>query len=186
MVSTLNRTPERLWASGGDDTGFAVLAGRSAAKQELRVLIANYEISALNMGPIPGGNEETLFTGPIIIPPIGLHIPAPGIALGKMTYLDRLTIHLPEHRGVQPGDQEHTVDWGSLTVKQYRIDNANNMKLGGDLAGRQESPAGGPVTVAGSWEPGPPTIVGDVVYDAVGVAPGIDMIVVTGSTGSIK
>jgi xylan 1,4-beta-xylosidase len=181
MVSTLNRTAERLWASGGDDTGFAVLAGRSAAKHELRVLIANYEVSAQNMGPIPGGNDETLFTGPIIIPPIGVNIPAPGIALGKMTYLDRLTFTYQNTEGYNLAIKNIPLDWGSLTVKQYRIDSANDMKLvkttlinSNDRLNRFLTK---PVTVSGSWV----HAAAEPPLDPVGVAQGVDLIVVTGN-----
>jgi hypothetical protein len=103
-----------------------------------------------------------------------------------MTYLDRLTLTYTNTQGYNLAIKNIPVGWGDLTVKQYRIDNAHNMTLMATWQVAKKVRAGGPVTVAGSWQPGPPTIVGDVVYDGVGVAPGIDMIVVTGSTGSVK
>lgn len=182
MVSTLNQTPQRLWTSGGDDQGFAVMAGRNEGRRELRVLIANYEISPLNMGPIPGGNDEQLYTGPIIIPPLGVNIPAPGLLLGTMTYLDRLTLTYEDTEGYDLSIKNIPLGWGDLTVKQYRIDNDNNMTLVNTWNIAKKDRGLGPVAVTGSWvhaAPNPP-------QDPTGVAPGIDMIVVTGSTGSGK
>lgn len=181
MVSTLNQTPERLWTSGGDDTGFAVIAGRDEAARELRVLIANYEISPQNMGPIPGGNDEPLFTGPIFIPPLGVDIPAPGINLGTMTYLDRLTIAYQNTEGYNLSIKNIPLSWGDLKVEQYRVDKENNMTLvssekisANDRLSRWLPK---PVTVSGSWAHAP----ADPPLDPTGVAQGIDMIVVTGS-----
>src|SRR3954454_15957161 len=50
-VAKMSRTPLRLAASGGDDQGFSVEAGRS--RRRVRVLISNYEIPAADQGPLP-------------------------------------------------------------------------------------------------------------------------------------
>ncbi|SDV50424.1 GH39 family glycosyl hydrolase [Chitinasiproducens palmae] len=47
----------RLSMSGGDDEGFAVLGGLSPDARRARVLIANYEIDADHLGPLPNGND---------------------------------------------------------------------------------------------------------------------------------
>ena len=167
MVSTLNRTPQRLWTSGGDDTGFAVMAGRDEGARELRVIIANYEISPLNMGPIPGGNTEV-----VSIPGLGV--------LGTWVWLDRRTIIYENTNGYNLEIKDIPLGWGDLTVEQYRIDLNNNMTLVGTqtIAKKNRKPHD-PVTVSGAWVhsvPNPPV-------DPDGVAQGIDMIVVYGSTG---
>jgi len=122
-----------------------------------------------------------LFTGPIIIPPIGVNIPAPGIALGKMTYLDRLTFTYQNTEGYNLAIKNVPLNWGSLTVKQYRIDNANDMKLvstrlinSNDRLNRFLTK---PVTVSGSWV----HAAAEPPADPVGVAQGVDLIVVTGN-----
>jgi hypothetical protein len=45
--------PQRLKVEGGDDRGYAVIAGRNEAGTEVRVLIVNYAIPAANLGPQP-------------------------------------------------------------------------------------------------------------------------------------
>lgn len=182
MVSSLNKTAQRLWTSGGDTQGFAVMAGRDQGARELRVLVSNYEISPLNMGPIPGGNEEDIYTGPIIIPPLGVNIPAPGLFIARLTYLERLTLTYEDTEGYNLTINNIPTGWGDLTVEQYRIDNDNNMTLIDTWNIGKKDRNGGPVMVSGSWvhsAPNPP-------LDPTGVAQGIDMIVVTGSTGSGK
>lgn len=177
-VGTLNRTPQRLSTTGGDTTGFAVLAGRDEGKRELRVLIANYEISALNMGPlnlggIPGNNTEQ-----VAIPGLGI--------LGTFTWLDRGTITYQNTDGYNLEIKNIPLGWGDLTVSQYRLDNNNDMTLVGSqtIMKNERSPEGS-VLLSGAWTPGGATIRGGVVYDpAPGVAPGMDMVVITGSTGS--
>lgn len=44
-------TPQRIAVTGGDDKGFAVLAGRSAAGDQVQVLITNYAIAAAYLQP---------------------------------------------------------------------------------------------------------------------------------------
>jgi hypothetical protein len=182
MVSSLNRTPQRLLTTGGDNQGFAVMAGRDWLKRELRVIIANYEISSLLMGPIPGGNDTVIF-----VPGLG--------ELGTMTSLDRLTYTYANTNGYNLEIKNIPLWWGDLTVEQYRIDNNNNMVLvGTQTIARKDRRHGESVTVSGAWAPGGETVVhnppppfGDgatwVADPAPGAAQGIDMIVVYRSTG---
>lgn len=168
MVSSLNSTPQRLKTTGGDDTGFAVLAGRNQEEKELRVLIANYEISPENMGPIPGGNDSE-----ITMPGMGV--------LTTMTSLDRMTITYENTNGYNLEIRNIPQNWGELTVEQYRIDNDNNMALVDSRKIEKADRATGSVGVKGQWvhDRNP-----DPAVDPVGVAQGIDLIVVTGSGGS--
>jgi xylan 1,4-beta-xylosidase len=184
MVSKLNRTPQRLKTSGGDDTGFAVLAGRNEGKRQLRVLVANYQISPSYMGPIEGGNDEVLGFTPFP--------GAPFFYLGTMTSLDRW---LPTGFQYQNTNGYHLQvmniprGWGDLTVKQYRIDTDNDMTLVAKTTYLKRDRVGGSITVSGSWVHAAPVldpVPGDPYggYDPEGVAQGIDMIVIKGSTGS--
>ena len=116
-VSKLNATPSRLCAQGGDDNGFGVIAGISTTDPLLQVIIANYQIAASLMGPIPGGNDEVL--------------QAPGIGkLADMTYPDRRSFSYPDKDGYDLTITSIPAAWGDLTaVKQYRIDASNNLTV---------------------------------------------------------
>lgn len=150
------------------------MAGKNEGERELRVLVADYEISPTLMGPIPGGNDTV-----IIIPGLGV--------LGTMTSLDRLTYTYNDTNGYNLEIKKIPEGWGDLTVEQYRIDNNNNMALinawtinkkDRNHKGKDQD-ENGSVTVSGGWvhaAANPP-------IDPVGVAQGIDMIVVHGSTG---
>ena len=179
-VGTLSRTPQRLWTSGGDNTGFAVLAGRNEGKRELRVLVADYEISALNMGPlnlggIPGNNSEQVY-----IPGLGV--------LGTFSWLDRGTVTYQNTNGYNLAIKNVPLGWGDLTVSQYRLDSSSNMTLVSSqtIKKRDRGPKSS-VLLSGGWAPGGATVVNGVVYDpAPGVGQGMDLIVITGSTGCDK
>ena len=163
MVSSLNATSERLQVTGGDLQGFPVLAGRNEANMELRVVVANYEISAENMGPIPGGNRVE-----IAIPGMG--------TLGTFDYLDRLTYTYADTNGYNLEIQNIPAGWGNLTIEQYRIDNDNNMTRVSSQTISVGARSGDAVSVQGEWvhsEPDPP-------LDPDGVAQGVDLIVVKG------
>jgi hypothetical protein len=132
------------------------------------------------MGPIPGGNNEELYAAFPFLPP-------PGLLLGTMTYLDRLTFAYQNTNGYNLEIKNVPRGWGDLTVKQYRIDNDNNMTLISTQTISKKQRKDASVMVSGSWVPGGETVRDSVVYDpAPGVAPGIDMIVVHGSTGNHK
>ncbi|HWO14681.1 MAG TPA: hypothetical protein VNN80_34500 [Polyangiaceae bacterium] len=160
-ISSLNCTPIRLATSGGDDTGFAVLSGRSAGHDEIRVVIANYEISPTLMGPIPGGNDES-----IDIPGLG--------HLGTMSYLDRRTITYQDTEGYNLAVKGIPKDWGDLSVEQFRIDNANDLTLVSSTVVTKGARKGGDVRVSGTWT----HAVAAPPVDPSGVAQGIDVIVI--------
>jgi hypothetical protein len=166
-VGQLNATPLRLCAQGGDDDGFAVLAGLSKSSAELQVVIANYQISTSLMGPIPGGNEES--------------IDVPGLGhLADMTYLDRRTLTYPDKEGYSLTIEDIPTSWGDVTVKQYRIDANNTLALVGTTTTKAADRLQGSLTVSGSWvraTANPPN-------DPKGAAQGLDLIVATGTESS--
>ena len=171
MVSSLNSTPQRLWTSGGDDTGFAVLAGRDNGRRKLNIIIANYEISPLNMGqpildmfgnPLPNNEEQ------VYIPGLGL--------LGTWVWLPRRTITYEDTNGYNLEIRKIPLGWGDLTIEQYRIDLENNMTLVDSWAIDKFDRKGKSIMVSGQWahaEPDPP-------LDPDGVAQGMDLIVING------
>lgn len=110
-VGTLNETPVRLRASGSDQAGFAVLAGCTHNRHQIRVLIGNYEIPPQVQGPIPGGNTQTI----------------PGIA--TFTWPDRRSVTYANNRGYNL-----TIDnlpWGNdeYIIERYRIDDSHDLSL---------------------------------------------------------
>ncbi len=159
-VSMLNDTPWRVVATGGDDTGFAVMAGMNPLRRELRVVIANYEISPLLMGSIPGGNDQ-----PVDIPGLG--------HLGTLTLLDRRTITYHDTEGYNLALSGIPARWGNLTVKQYRVDAASDMTL---VSSNAVVNSGTAINVSGAWAHSPAA----PPADPVGVAQGVDVIVVQG------
>jgi xylan 1,4-beta-xylosidase len=167
-ISRLNATPSRLCAQGGDNNGFAVLAGLGKSNPELQVVIANYQISTSLMGPIPGGNQETIT------------IPGMGTA-ATMTYLDRRTFTYPDNAGTYALTIRSIPDsWGDVTVKQYRIDASNDLALVSTKVVKTIDRPQGTLTLSGSWihaTPSPPS-------DPEGAAQGLDLIVVTGAAAS--
>ncbi|MGO9934474.1 MAG: GH39 family glycosyl hydrolase [Steroidobacteraceae bacterium] len=106
---SLKSTPALLQTSGGDDAGFAVIAGRSPDKRMLQILISNYQIAPKFLGPRPNGDV--------------MHIPnvMDIQLLPRRTYTYRdnggydLTVKLPG-----PGKRE---------VKRYRITDSANFAL---------------------------------------------------------
>jgi len=166
-ISKLNATPSRLCTQGGDDNGFAVLAGLSASDQKLQVVVANYQIAASLMGPIPGGNDE--------------EIDAPGLGhLASMTYPDRRTFTYPDKDGYALTITSVPDAWGDVTVEQYRIDASNDLTLVNTQLSKAADRTQGSVTVSGAWahaQPSPPD-------DPKGAAQGLDLIVVTGSAAA--
>jgi len=115
------------------------------------------------MGPIPGGNEES--------------IDVPGLGhLANMSYLDRRTITYSDKEGYALTIQSIPDAWGDVTVQQYRIDATNDLTLVGTSVTKKTDRPQGSLTVSGAWahaQPNPPD-------DPNGAAQGIDLIVVTG------
>jgi xylan 1,4-beta-xylosidase len=56
VFGSLKSTPILLRTSGGDDAGFAVVAGRSADSRTIQILISNYQIAPKFLGARPGGD----------------------------------------------------------------------------------------------------------------------------------
>jgi hypothetical protein len=162
-VSMLNRTSSRLRTSGGDDSGFAVLSGSCPGEKQLRVLIANYEISPLLMGPIPGGNDES-----IDIPGLG--------HLGTVTLLDRRSISYRDTNGYQLTISGIAGAWGDLTVEQYRLDNEHDLTLVSSQRVPRARSGTSTVSIAGSWA----HALAEPPADPTGVGQGVDVIVVQG------
>jgi xylan 1,4-beta-xylosidase len=106
---SLKSSPALLRTSGGDDAGFAVVAGRSPDKRLLQILISNYQIAPKFLGPRPDGDV--------------MHIPnimdIQLLARRTYTYHDNggydLTINLPGS--------------GKREVKRYRITDSANFTL---------------------------------------------------------
>lgn len=163
-ISNLNATPRRLCAQGGDDNGFGVIAGRSPEAAELRVVIANYQISTSLMGPIPGGNEET-----IEIPGLG--------KLADMTYPERRSFTYPDKDGYALTIKSIPEAWGDVTIKQFRIDASSSLSMVSSTVSKASERTDGSVTVSGKWvraRANPPN-------DPKGAPQGVDYIVVTGT-----
>jgi xylan 1,4-beta-xylosidase len=108
-VGAMNRTPLRLATTGGDDQGFAVEAGRSWRRGEVRVLLANYEIPAADQGPLPF--PDNLFT-------------IPGIA--TFTILDRRSVTYTNNDGY---DLSVTGLRRRYVVSRYRLDDGHDLTL---------------------------------------------------------
>jgi xylan 1,4-beta-xylosidase len=164
VISKLNATPSRLCAQGGDDNGFAVLAGLDAPSATLQVVIANYQIAASLMGPIPGGNEEELD-----IPGLG--------HLATMTYPERRSFTYPNKEGYALTIKAIPESWGDVTVKQYRIDADNDLDLVSTTMTKATERPEGTLMLSGAWaraRANPPD-------DPMGAAQGVDLVVVTGT-----
>ena len=158
-IAKFKDTPQRLCAQGGDDNGFGVMAGLSKTAPEVQVVIANYQISTSLMGPIPGGNDESI------------------AGLATMTYPDRRTFTYPNKDGYALTIKSIPASWGDVTVKQYRIDANNNFAVIATTVVKAADRAQGSLTVSGSWiraTASPPN-------DPQGAPQGLDLIVLTGA-----
>jgi hypothetical protein len=114
-VGSMQRTPQLLASTGGDDVGFAVEAGRSHPAGEVRVLIANYEIPPEDMGPLPFPNN--LFT-------------IPGIATFKI--LDRRTVTYEDNNGYDLTVNRLPGKGRPYRVQRYRLDAGHDLTLVSD------------------------------------------------------
>jgi xylan 1,4-beta-xylosidase len=106
---SLKKTPVLVRTSGGDDAGFAVVAGRSPDSKTIQILLSNYQIAPKYLGPRANGDV--------------MHIPnimdIQLLPRRSLTYHDNggydLTVNLPG-----PGKHE---------VKRYRITDSSNFVL---------------------------------------------------------
>jgi hypothetical protein len=143
-----------------------VLAGLSKSSPELQVVIANYQIATSLMGPIPGGNDEEL--------------DAPGLGhLASMTYPDRRSFTYLDKEGYALTINSIPESWGDVTVKQYRIDASNDLKLVSTKVTKTSERPQGSLVVSGAWAHAQPSS-----GDPKGAAQGLDLIVVTGTASS--
>ncbi|MGC1128445.1 MAG: hypothetical protein WA875_02680 [Candidatus Acidiferrales bacterium] len=109
-------TPERVATTGGDQDGFAVLAGRSKDGKRVQILMGNYEI-------------PPNYQAHVMVPPAefmkGTHVP-------DFSKIERLPARKVEYRN--NGGYDLTVEnlpWGEkeFTVKRYRLDGAHDWDL---------------------------------------------------------
>lgn len=114
-VSEVGSTPLRLAASGGDQNGLAVEAGRSLfGRGAVNVLISNYEIPPADQGPFPPFIVDNVFA-------------IPGI--GTFTLLPRRAVTYTNNAGYDltvnhvPGGQ------GGVVVTRYRVDDSHSLTL---------------------------------------------------------
>jgi xylan 1,4-beta-xylosidase len=98
-------TPVLLKTSGGDEDGYAVLAGRSRDGRTLQVIISNYQIAPKSLGPRPQGDI--------------LHIPN----IMDITLPPRRSIDYHQNDGY---DLSVDVGQGKHTVTRYRISDTEN------------------------------------------------------------
>jgi hypothetical protein len=110
----MNRTPLRLATSGGDDQGFSVEAGRSRNQEEVRVLLANYEIPPQDQGPFPPFIVNNNFT-------------IPGIA--TFTLLDRRPVTYADNNGYDLTVNGLHGNGRRYLVSRYRVDDSHNLTL---------------------------------------------------------
>jgi xylan 1,4-beta-xylosidase len=124
-VGRMLDTPERLTVTGSDDNGFAVLAGRNSARDEVQVLITNYAISPH-------------FLAPTDVKSLDFDLP---IAATRV----HVSMALPPRRTEATAKNNGGYDlritglpWGSskFTVERYRIDHAHELTLVDSEAGR--------------------------------------------------
>lgn len=113
-VGEMQKSPERVPATGGDGDGFAVLAGRSTDQKNVRVLISNYEIPA-NYQPN------------IMVPPAEF--------LEKATLPDFSKVKKPVSRQIVYKNNSgydltvRNLPWGkkAFTVQRYRLTNTEDL-----------------------------------------------------------
>jgi xylan 1,4-beta-xylosidase len=110
-------TPVLLKTTGGDEDGFAVVAGRSKDGSMLQVLISNYQIASKFLGPRSNGDV--------------MHIPN----IMDVTLPARRTIDYHDNGGY---DLTIGLADGKYRVKRYRISDDRNFVL------VDQSPASGP------------------------------------------
>jgi hypothetical protein len=116
----LLNTPQRLYASGGDTYGFAVLAGRSQDGKQIQILINNYEIPTNFIPPVLRLLHKMQDQGEM-----------------PMTFDVSQFKFLPKRTGIQYGHNQGysltvtNLPWGnkSFTMKRYRLTKTENFTL---------------------------------------------------------
>jgi xylan 1,4-beta-xylosidase len=112
-MGEMRNSPERLPATGGDDEGFAAVAGRSKDGKSVRILISNYEVPA-NYKP-------------------NIMVPPPEFLQGA-TLPDMSKVKLPPNRNITYKNNSgydltvRNLPWGKkpFTVERYRLTNTED------------------------------------------------------------
>jgi len=113
-VGEMKKTPERIAATGGDDEGFAVLAGKSTDGKTVQILISNYQVPA-NYKP-------------------NVMVPPPEFFVGA-TLPDMSKVKLPPNRDITYKNNLgydltiQNLPWGQkpFTVQRYRLTNTEDL-----------------------------------------------------------
>ncbi len=114
-VGSMNSTPLRLATTGGDENGLAVEAGRSwFGRDQIRVLISNYEIPAADQGPFPPFIVNNVFT-------------IQGV--GSFTLLPRRSVAYTDNSGYDLSVNHIRDERSGLLVSRYRVDDDHNLTL---------------------------------------------------------
>jgi hypothetical protein len=116
-MAMLLDTPERLSAMGGDDSGLTVLAGRSRDRKTIRVLVTNYEIIK-DVAPL----HPTAVAGTEIA-----------------VRLPRRSVEYKNNKGFSLRIQNLPWKSGGYVLRQYRIDEANNLTRVQERSGSGDS-----------------------------------------------
>ena len=115
-VAAMNSTPLRLAASGGDENGLAVEAGRSwSAHGQINVLISNYEIPSADQGPFPDP------------PVVNNNFTIPGI--GTFTLLARRSVTYASNDGYDLTVNNVAGGRSGVVVRRYRINDSDSLTL---------------------------------------------------------
>jgi len=106
---SLKKTPLLVRTSGGDDAGFAVMAGRSPDNRTVQILISNYQIAPKYLGPRANGDV--------------MHIPN----IMDIQLLPRRSLNYSDNGGYDltvnlPGRGKHE-------VTRYRISDSSNFAV---------------------------------------------------------
>ena len=138
--TSMQATPQRLKATGGDTVGFHVLAGRASGtssdtSQEIRILITNYEIPPDDRGPLDNGKG----------------LPAADPYKGDLTLFfqrRQARLHpLPRRSPVYKNNGgydlkvDHLPAWAAkgYSVNRYRMDETHNMTLVDSVHGTEKT-----------------------------------------------
>ena len=115
-IHEMQKTPNRIFASGGDQDGFAVLAGRSDDARTVQILVSNYEIPA---------NYQPHIMQP---PPDFLK----GISVPDFSKLKRLPARKIDYKNNAGYDLTvKNLPWGqaAFTMRRYRLTNSDDFTI---------------------------------------------------------
>lgn len=140
-LGQLNNTPIRLSTKGGDTIGYTILAGRSADKDEVQVLISNYQYDANYISETPTARTEDALslTVPASSPEAQTYFGgAPSQVANTNVADDSDGVVIPD--GLTPQTFNYSnnlgynlmvknLPWGNaaFTITRYRIDASHNL-----------------------------------------------------------